>query len=103
MNKVTVLERPSYQPTYRTYSSYKNSFSLLRDVPDSFDSGWESFTADSLPMYFSHGIDLLHKNIGQLEDIIQPYTEADEKSLLFMVESLIQARRLIEDVQLSMQ
>lgn len=93
MKKLLVLERPSYQPMYRVQSEPR----LLRDAPETLEASWEAFDASSLSMYFSRGVHLLHKNIAQLQDLLQTYSENDEKELLFMVESLIQARRLIDE------
>ena len=108
MQKLITLERPDYQPMYRTHqasdvvhmcSPYTSRFALLRDAPSETDSAWESFDENSLTTYFSHGLNALHRNVGRLQDLLQPYTEADQKNLLFMTESLIQARRLIGEVQ----
>jgi len=108
MNKITVLERPHYQPTYRIQpatiasgisSPYTSRFGILRDASEITETSWESFGVDSLSAYFASGMQMLHNNLGHLEDLLQTYSEADGKNLLFMVESLIQARHLIDDVQ----
>ena len=108
MQKLITLERPTYQPMYRTQQTSDPSrissprsprLMLLHDAPNETEVSWESFDANSVTAYFSRGINLLHKNIAQLQDRLQSYSEQDEKDLLFMAESLIQARRLIEEVR----
>jgi hypothetical protein len=83
-------------------SPYVRSFGLLRDAP-SPSKEWESFSPESVPEYFTDGVQALRQHLIRLEDISKPYTAADETRLWFMVESLIQARRLIEETRLDSQ
>jgi hypothetical protein len=106
MKKLSLLERPFYQPTYRIQNELNNArvlsrFSLLRDAPAhseiSPDTAWESFDIHSMPAYFNRGVGLLRENIDKLQDLAGIYSEADAKDLLFMTESLLQARHLLEE------
>jgi hypothetical protein len=71
---------------------------LLRDKPLEKIT-WEKFGAESVPQYFTDGIRALRMHLTHLEDTSRPYGTADETRLWFMVESLIQARRLIEETK----
>ncbi len=77
-------------------SPYRVAFGLIRESSLE-DSSWEQFGVDSLPTYFTDGIEALRAHLLRLEDPTKLYSVADENRLWFMVESLIQARRVIED------
>lgn len=105
MKKVTLLERPQYQAMYRIApvsryvtlcSPYQQVIGLVRDSSDSSDA-WESFGTDSLLSYFSNGLKLIRENTLRLENLSRPYSDADEKELLFMAEALVHARHLMQD------
>jgi hypothetical protein len=81
-------------------SPYLTVFGLLRDQSESLEeTSWEKFGPHSVPKYFAEGIHALRQHLVRLEDPSKPYTPGDENRLWFMVESLIQARRLIEDTR----
>lgn len=110
MKKLALLERPIYQPMYRIQRASDSAYSysrlhstsrygILRDAPA--NDSWETFDDASLPAYFANGIQMLQKNIDRLQDLSVAYAEADKKNLSFMIESLLQTRRLIEDIRSS--
>lgn len=69
---------------------------MIRDAARS--ESWEKFDADSLPEYFTDGIKALRAHVDKLTDFSKPRRVEEDKSLWFMVESLIQARHLIDDM-----
>lgn len=104
MNIVSI-ERPVYRPAGFEASrlqGYRKSLyvriphvSFFRDAFP-HDDAWESFTEDSLPSYLANGVSSARQNIDRLQNLSRPYSKRDERQLLFMTESLIQARRLLE-------
>lgn len=78
-------------------SPYMRPLQFVRETATGADdSSWEHFGMHSLPTYFTDGVHALREHLTLLEDATKPYTIADENRFWFMVESLIQARRLIE-------
>ena len=62
------------------------------------DASWESFNEHSLEQYFADGTHALHLRFQRLEDMSKSFTEADERHLWFMLESLIHVRHLLEEI-----
>jgi len=62
-----------------------------------FDAAWEEFDTVDLAPYFWDGLTKLRKEISILENPLRPYTNEDQKRFTFMVESLLQVRKLMDD------
>lgn len=63
-----------------------------------FDApAWEEFDTVDLAPHFWEGLGKLREEIRVLENPLRRYTEEDQKRLSFMVESLIQVRRLMDE------
>lgn len=97
-----ITESVPYHMTFRSQfisaSSRQSVLSMIRDASRS-DSSWENFDSDSLPEYFTDGIKALRAHIEKLSDLSTPRRTEEDKNLWFMVESLIQARHLIEEMR----
>lgn len=70
----------------------------IRSYWFSFDGRpWEEFDTVDLAPYFWEGLTKLRKEIQVLENPLRRYSDEDQKRLEFMVDSLIQVRRLMDD------
>ncbi len=76
---------------------------MINDAARADDDSWEEFDADSVPEYFTDGIRALRLHIDKLSDLTRPRLPEEDKNLWFMVEALIQARHLIDDMNASKQ
>lgn len=87
-------------PTY-SIRPYAQSMVCSQAVPSPwyvFDApAWEEFDTVDLAPYFWEGLGKLREEIRVLENPLRRYTEDDQKRLSFMVESLIQVRRLMDE------
>jgi hypothetical protein len=82
-----------------TRTAHYTYFPLYLVLRDKDDMSWEEFNAQSLPTYFQEGLIALRAHVDRLEDLSNPHTVQDDKNLWFMVESLLQARHLIDDLR----
>jgi hypothetical protein len=78
-------------------SPYVSYFGLLRDV--SREQAWEMFGAPSVPAYFARGVQKFAMSFNEFANLDMLVKEESEKQLLFMLESLIQARQLIREIR----
>lgn len=102
MNKTILLEKPFYQPMYRIQSAsrvavcspYAKPAGLFRDT----EPAWEEFDEHSLAGYFANGLRLAKANISKLENLSGVYSAHDAQELGFMMESLLHARQLLDEI-----
>lgn len=91
-----------YQLSLQTHcincSSSTSVLSFIRDAAARNES-WETFNADSLPDYFKDGLQALRTHVDKLADLSRPRKAEEDKNLWFMVESLIQARHLLDEMR----
>ncbi len=73
-------------------SPFAKSFWFVFDA-----AAWEEFDTVDLAPYFWDGLKKLRGEIAILENPLRSYTDEDQKRLTFMVESLLQVRRLMDD------
>lgn len=65
---------------------------LIRD-----SAAWETFDASDLTEYLFDGAAKAAAHIERIAYLDHPYTKQDEKSLTFMVDALLHARRVADE------
>jgi hypothetical protein len=78
-------------------SPHVQYFGLLNDSER--EEAWEIFGTPDLPAYFRGGLQKFRLSLNAFSDLDKAVSEEAEKELLFMLESLLQARRLMMEVQ----
>lgn len=63
------------------------------------DAGsWEFFSIAQLPKYIEDNLEGFQAYLEKLSDLSEPVNEQQEKELYFMLESLLQAKRLLQEM-----
>ena len=64
------------------------------------DAGaWEFFNVTQLPSYIQRNLERFRRSLNEITDIDQIITSEQEKELYFMLDSLLQAKRLLQETQ----
>jgi len=79
-------------------SPYARSIKLAKEVSLADETGWETFDERALKRYFANGLQLVRRRLRDIEDLSVPLHSTDERMLTSMMESLIQARYLLEEI-----
>lgn len=58
---------------------------------------WEHFSEEHVEEYFNNSYKIFTRKLNELQNLDAPFTQGDEKELLFMMESLTQARHMLAD------
>lgn len=61
-------------------------------------SSWENFEPADLAEYLAEGTEKASAHLERIAYLDHPYTVQDEQNLRFMVEALLQARRVADEV-----
>ena len=61
-------------------------------------STWENFEPADLAEYLAEGTEKAAAHLERIAYLDHPYTVQDEQNLRFMVEALLQARRVADEV-----
>lgn len=64
-------------------------------------SSWENFEPSDLPEYLAEGAEKASAHLERIAYLDHPYTSQDELNLRFMVEALLQARRVADESRIS--
>jgi len=62
-------------------------------------AAWETFDTTDLSAYLFDGAAKAAAHIERIAYLDQPYSERDEQSLLFMVDALLHARHIADEVK----
>ncbi len=80
-----------YSPSFRSL--------ILRDAPTLMP--WESFDAAALRSYILSGTKTFADKVLQAGDLSSPYSSEQGTQLIFMAESLVHARILLEELKMN--
>lgn len=69
--------------------------SVLRDQPTT----WEDFSDNRVPIYLRHGLALMRARLNRLGDMNRRFSQEDVHTVQFMLDSLIQARQLLDELE----
>ncbi len=87
------------KPVSVSCAPYTSYFGLFRDFVDQESEGnWEKFNENSVKNYFEYGFSTFSGKLQELEDLTQPFAIEESSKLVFMLESLIHARTIIDGV-----